>query len=171
MRLKSRTLMEYRLDNMMNVRSISIYEWIALAGEGAAPPVTIPLEGSSMQPFIRRSVDPVTIVPLQRPVKKGDVVLFTTAPNRFVVHRIWKLEKDQVQTLGDNCINPDPWLPYSSILGQVVSFRRNGRRYRLDTRAARILGRIWMALYPIRKLYLKFRSFAGRCYRKFLKKQ
>ena len=156
---------------MMNVRSISISEWISLAEEGAAPPVTIPLEGSSMQPFIRRHVDPVTIVPLQRPLKKGDVVLFTTGPDRFVVHRVWKLEKDRVQTLGDHCMNTAPWLPYACILGHVVAFRRNGRRYRLDTAAARTLGRIWMILYPIRKRYLRLRSFAGRCYRKFLKNE
>ena len=155
---------------MMNVRSISISEWISLAEEGAAPPVTIPLEGSSMQPFIRRHVDPVTIVPLQRPLKKGDVVLFTTGPDRFVVHRVWKLDKDRVQTLGDYCINPDPWLPYACILGHVVAFRRNGHRYRLDTKASRLWGRFWMALYPIRKSYLRFRSVAGRFYRRYLKK-
>ena len=154
---------------MMNTRSIPIGEWIALAREGTAPPVTIPLEGSSMQPLIRRSSDPVTIVPLQRPLKIGDVVLFTTGPGRYVVHRVWKLEEERVQTLGDNCINPDPWLPYACILGQAVLFSRNGRRYRLDTPAARLWGRFWMLLYPIRLQYKKLRSLAGRCYRKLFK--
>lgn len=154
---------------MIKTRSIPIGEWVALAREGAAPPVTIPLEGSSMQPLIRRHIDPVTIVPLHRPLKKGDVVLFTNAPGRFVVHRVWKLEETSVQTLGDNCLNPDSWIPYDCVLGQAVSFSRNGRRYRLDTPASRIWGRFWMTLYPIRKCYRKLRSFAGRCYRKYFK--
>lgn len=153
----------------MNIRSISIGEWFTLARDGAAPPVTIPLEGSSMQPLIRRSKDLVTIVPLQRPLKTGDVVLFTTSPGRYVVHRVWKLENDRVQTLGDNCLYPDPWLPYACILGQAVAFSRNGRKYRLDTPASRIWGRFWMLLYPIRKEYKKLRFFAGRCYRRFFK--
>lgn len=154
---------------MMNTRSIPIAEWAVLAREGVAPPVTIPLEGSSMQPLIRRSMDPVTIVPLQRSLKKGDVVLFTTGPGRYVVHRVWKLTQDQVLTLGDNCLNPDSWMPLACVLGQAVAFRRNGRRYRLDTTGARLWGRFWMWLYPIRKCYKRFRSFAGRCYRKVFK--
>lgn len=154
---------------MMNTRSIPIVEWVALARDGAAPPVTIPLEGSSMQPLIRRNMDPVTIVPLQRPLKKGDVVLFTTGPGRYVVHRVWKIEKNRVQTLGDNCISPDGWLPLENVLGQAVSFRKNGRQFRLDTPAARLWGRFWMLLYPIRKQYKRLRSLAGRCYRRLFK--
>lgn len=153
----------------MNIRSIPIGEWVALAREGTAPPVTISLEGSSMQPLIRRSVDPVTIVPLYRPLKKGDVILFTSKPGYYVVHRVWKLETDRFQTLGDNCFNPDPWLPNEIALGQVISFCRNGRRYRLDTPLSRLWGRFWMVLYPIRRCCKRFRSFAGRCYRKFYK--
>ena len=150
-------------------RSIAIEEWCAMAAKGMAPPVTIPLEGSSMQPLIRRSLDPVTVVPLQRPVKKGDVVLFTPAPGRYVVHRVWKLEEHRLQTLGDNCAYPDGWMPYECVLGMAVSVCRRGKKYRLDTPGARLWGRFWMLLYPIRKRYRKMRSYAGRCCRKFFK--
>ena len=57
-------------------RSIPMEAWCDLAREGAAPPVTICLEGDSMRPLIRRGRDPVTIVPLKRKNKKGDVVDF-----------------------------------------------------------------------------------------------
>ena len=60
------------MTNANQSRSIGIDAWCVLAKEECAPPVTIPLEGSSMMPLIRRSMDPVTIVPLQRPLKKGD---------------------------------------------------------------------------------------------------
>ena len=90
-------------------RSIGIEEWGQLSKEGIAPPVTVYLEGSSMQPLIRRGIDPVTIAPLQRPLKRGDVVLFTTNSGRFVVHRVWKLKDGAVCPLGDNCWNPDGW--------------------------------------------------------------
>ena len=151
------------------IRSIAISDWIALAREGAAPPVSIPLEGSSMQPLIRRSIDHVTIVPLYRPLKKGDVVLFTTSPGRYVVHRVWKLEEDRLQTLGDNCRNPDRWMPYDCVIGQAVSFRRNGRKITLDSRGARLWGRFWMAVFPVRILYYRARALAGKCCRKLFK--
>ena len=147
-------------------RSIPMEAWCALAREGAAPPVTICLEGDSMRPLIRRGRDPVTIVPLSRELKKGDVVLFTLGNGRYVVHRVWKLKPGWVRTFGDNCWNPEPWFPGQQVLGQVVRFVRNGRTVRLDTRLARAWGRLWLAVYPIRRVYMKLRALAGRCYRK-----
>ena len=153
------------------IRTIPMETWCELARQGAAPPVTICLEGDSMRPLIRRGLDPVTIVPVSRELKTGDVVLFTLGGGRYVVHRVWKLKPMQVQTLGDNCWNPEPWFPREQVLGQVVKYVRNGRTHQLDTPQARAWGRIWMALYPIRKCYKGLRAFAGRCYRKLFPKR
>lgn len=151
-------------------RSISMADWCDLARQGSAPPVTIPLEGDSMRPLIRRGRDPVTIVPLQRPLETGDVVLFSLG-ERYIVHRVWKLKPGWVRTLGDNCWNPEPWFPEEQVLGQVISYTRNGRKHRLDTSAARRWGRIWMGLFPIRICYKRLRALAGRCYRKWFVKR
>ena len=156
---------------MTFVRSISLPQWCALAREGAAPPVTICLEGDSMRPLIRRGRDPVTIVPLTRPLMRGDVVLFTLGDGRYVVHRVWKLKDGLVRTFGDNCFYPEPWFPVSQVLGQVIKFRRGGRALRLDTRAARAFGRVWMAVHPVRMCYKRLRSLAGRCCRKIFPKR
>lgn len=152
-----------------NIRGISVTDWCTLAKNGAAPPITIPLEGSSMQPLIRRGKDPVTIVPLQRLVKKGDVVLFMTDSGRYVVHRVWKMKEKQVRTLGDNCVNPDAWIPNEYVLGQAICYSRNGRKYRLDTCSARLWGRVWMAIFPVRVFYIRLRKYVGRCCRKLCK--
>ena len=153
---------------MTQTRSIPMEAWCSLAREGAAPPVTICLEGDSMRPLIRRGRDPVTIVPLTRKLIKGDVVLFNLG-ERYIVHRVWKLKPGWVRTFGDNCWNPEPWFPEGQVLGLVIQYRRNGRTHRLDTPAARLWGRAWMALYPIRKLYRGARSLAARFVRRLLK--
>ena len=145
-------------------RSIPMETWCELARKNTAPPVTICLEGDSMRPLIRRGCDPVTIVPRQRPLKRGDVVLFRLG-DRYIVHRVWKLQGDRVRTFGDNCWNPDPWIQDSQVLGAVVRYTRNDRSHRLDTPQARAWGRIWMAAHPIRLCYKRLRSLAGRCYR------
>ena len=59
----------------MQIRTIPMEQWCALARENVAPPVTICLEGESMRPLIRKGRDPVTIVPVRGELKKGDVVL------------------------------------------------------------------------------------------------
>ena len=150
----------------MQIRTIPMEQWCALARENVAPPVTICLEGESMRPLIRKGRDPVTIVPVRGEMKKGDVVLFTLGDGRYVVHRVWRLREGLVRTLGDNCVNPEPWFPRAQVLGQVVRFSRNGHAFRLDTPAARAFGRVWMALFPIRRGYKRTRALAGRMYRR-----
>ena len=124
-----------------------------------------------MRPLIRRGRDHVTIVPIDRAVRRGDVVLFCGGPERFVVHRVWKIDGDRVQTLGDNCMNPDPWMPMDAVWGLVVKMERDGRRYRLDGWAAHTFGLIWMGLYPARRAYLRIRGMASRVYRKVFPKR
>lgn len=150
------------------MRTIGIAEWCELAKNGFAPPVTICLEGSSMMPLIRRGKDPVTIAPLQRPLRIGDVVLLTTGAERYVVHRIWKIRGKNIRTLGDHCIHPDPWITQDHVLGQVIYYRRNDVKHRLDTTAARLWGRAWMAVFPLRRCCIRMKGVICRyCKRAF----
>ena len=149
-------------------RSIPMAQWVALAGEGAAPAVTICLEGDSMRPLIRRGRDPVTIIPLNRPLQRGDVVLFRLG-ERYIVHRVWKLQNGRVRTFGDNCWQPEPWFSEQQVLGLVVKYSRDGKAHRLDTPQARAWGRMWMAVHPVRMLYKRCRSLAARVVRRMRK--
>lgn len=149
-------------------RSLSIEKWHQLELQGNMLPVTITLDGDSMRPLIRRGRDRVTILPVTRELRIGDVVLFRSAQGLYVVHRVWKLGDGCVQTLGDNCMKPDCWVPLESVWGQVVSLERFGRSWRLDNGMARAGGRIWMAIFPLRVLYKRCRQFAGRFYRMIL---
>lgn len=153
------------MTNCKQIRTIGIVEWCALAKNGSAPPVTICVEGCSMMPLVRRGKDPVTIVPLRHFLRIGDVVLLTTGAERYVVHRVWKIKGNNIRTLGDNCVNPDPWITLDQVLGQVVCYSRNGVKHRLDTPASRLWGRAWMALFPLRKYYIKLKSIVRECYR------
>ena len=147
-------------------RSVTIAEWYALAQQGVVLPMRVPLDGDSMRPLIRRGQDMVSIVPLKRPLKRSDVVLFEFPAGRYVVHRVYRLRDGQVRTLGDNCLIPEPWLPKTSVLGLVAQFERNGRVISLDSRLARAFGRVWMAGLPLRRAYWRCRAFGGRTLRK-----
>lgn len=148
------------------VRSISILAWCDLSRTGDAPPVTILLDGDSMRPLIRRGRDPVTIRPMDDTLRRGDVVLFHHGEGRYVVHRVRRIRGRQVQTLGDNCWQADPWISVEQVLGQAVCVRRGGRSIRLDNALARAWGRCWMACRPLRNLLRRCRGFAVRLARK-----
>ena len=154
------------MTNCKQTRTISIAEWCKLAENGSAPPVAIGLDGSSMMPLIRRGKDPVTIVPLQRPLKIGDVVLLTTGEDRYIVHRVWKIKGENIRTLGDNCVYPDPWITKDKVLGQAILYSRNNKKHRLDTPAAHLWGRAWMAVFPIRKCCIYLKAILKKLYKK-----
>lgn len=152
------------------IRSISIPQWCALVREGAAPSVTIHLDGDSMRPLVRRNRDYVTIQPLNRPLKLGDVVLFQNQAGQYVVHRVWKLRYSQVQTLGDNCWNPDPWISTGQVLGLAAVLKRGQRVFRLDRPLARGVGRVWLTLRPLRNLWRRGKHLVWRsCKRLFMR--
>ncbi len=81
---------------MNRLVALDIIEWLELCRSGACPPVKITLAGNSMRPLIRKDRDLVTIVPLSRSLKIGDVVLFSRFDGSYVVHRLYKINGDCV---------------------------------------------------------------------------
>ena len=147
-------------------RGLTVAQWRQITLEGAWIPVRIQLNGYSMQPLVRRLRDYVTVQPLRRPLKVGDIVLFADDMGRYVVHRVWKLQPDWVITLGDNCKAPDRPLRYDQIWGLVTRLERGILTINLDNGVSRLLGRAWMGMLPVRLLYHNIRAQAGRIYRK-----
>ena len=138
--------------------ALDIAEWVALCQDGACLPVKITLAGNSMHPLIRIHRDVVTIVPLYRSPKVGDVVLFARDDGNYVVHRLYKIKGETVQTLGDGCIVPDASMPITAICGLVTSVKRGRWVIRLDTAVARFFGRIWIGLLPFHQLIVRIKK-------------
>ena len=110
-------------------RSLTIPEWHQMAQNGTFLPVRIPLQGYSMFPLIRYNSDLVTIMPIQEPLKKGDIVLFLNQTrNTYVVHRVWNIDDHSVLTWGDNCPDPDGWIPKEEVFGKAVLIERGNKR-------------------------------------------
>lgn len=139
-------------------RTISVENWHILATEGIDIPIPVFLSGDSMRPLIRKGLDKVTVVPLRRPVKPGDIVLFADVNGRYVVHRVWKQWGDQVFTIGDHCADPDVPLMKSMVWGLVVKVQRGGWKLPLDNPVARGFGKLWMALLPLRRWYYRMKN-------------
>lgn len=147
-------------------RQVSIAQWLVLVQNGTVLPMCIPLQGDSMRPLIRRSRDLVYIVPLMRLLKRGDVVLYESTPGTYVTHRVRRTKDRYVQTLGDYCWKPDPWISSKSVLGVAVMVERNGARIPLDNFFARVLGCVWMAGLPLRRGYWRCRAMVGKFLRR-----
>lgn len=141
---------------------LTVEQWLELVKRGANIPVTIPILGVSMLPLIRYKIDPVTIVPLRREPTEGDVVLFRRfGDGVMVVHRVFRVMEDRVQTWGDNCPKPDHPVVREDVLGLVVSVSRNGKTIPLDTEEQRRRGVRWMHSPIRRRLWFAWRHARG----------
>ena len=111
------------------VRTLTIDKWHELAMNGAPLPMRVPINGISMAPLIRRNRDMVTIMPLKEPPVVGDIVMFSDprVEERYVLHRLWKVEGDRVLTWGDNCVGPDAPLTPDRLWGKAVLIERGKR--------------------------------------------
>ena len=127
-------------------------EAIRLVGEGIA--VTFPVNGRSMLPFIVGGRESV-ILEKPRPAKVGDVVLAFVENSRYVIHRILKIDGENVTLMGDGnlygverCRLQDIKATATHVVG------KSGKRRSLDSRQSRHRARLWRKLQPVRKWLL-----------------
>ncbi len=115
--------------------------------------MTIQLHGNSMRPLVRKERDDVTIAPLTRPLRRGDVVLFQARDGRYTVHRVIRCLPAQILTQGDHCRCPDLPTPLEDVFGLVIQVTRGKLRLPINNAFFRFCGLFWIRLLPVRKLF------------------
>lgn len=147
-------------------RTLSIEEWHALASAPGEPlpPVWIHVVSGSMLPLIRPFRDSALLVAVSGDkLKPGDIVLFPAKclSGDYCLHRLYKINGDRVQTMGDFCYHSDGWFPKKNILGKVLMIRRGTHEINCESCAALFLARLWMRLRLLRPfLLLPYRAFS-----------
>lgn len=138
---------EIRFPNAMLLPEI-----VRLLNEGHT--VTLRLRGFSMRPFLEDSRDKALMTKAVNP-KTGDPVLAEIAPGRFVLHRIIRIENDDVTLRGDgNMLTEHCHL--EDIKASVIGFYRKGsdKLDRIDSWKWKTYSWIWTRLFPIRRYLL-----------------
>ena len=136
--------------------AISDYEIIqnaiSLVREGLR--VTFPVKGNSMLPFIiggKESVDLVKPADLQ----VGHVVLAWVEGCRYVVHRVIRIEGEQVTLMGDGNIVGVEHCTLSDVAALAVNVvSRQGKHHNLYAPWRVKASRLWFRLLPIRRWIL-----------------
>lgn len=110
--------------------------------------------GTSMLPLLKQGRDLFIVQKkTQGRYKKYDVVLFKRNDNKYVLHRIIKVNKDDYIIRGDNCVYKEYGVKDEDILGVMTSFIRKGKEYTVDNRFYKIYSVIWCKLYFLRRVY------------------
>ena len=130
-----------------------IEEAIRLVKDGVS--VTLPVNGNSMLPFIIGGKESVILQPPGL-TDVGDVVLAWVNGNRYVIHRIIRIDDHQVTLMGDGNLAGTERCTLSDIKARVTHVvDAKGRRRYLYNNWRRWAARAWYALRPIRR-YLLF---------------
>lgn len=129
------------MENRTLPNEVLLGEISSLLAEGRE--VSFTPKGTSMLPFIRGGRDSVTLKKLAE-VKVGDIVLVRLPDSRYVLHRVWSLDGDSLELMGDGNLIGKEKCRLADVMGTTVSI--NGRK---PTR-----GRLWRTLKPFRRYLL-----------------
>ena len=128
-----------------------IPEIIRLVKDGTA--VTFTPKGSSMLPFIRGGKDSVELKSAED-ADVGDIVLAKVGPSAYVIHRIIRIEGNEVTLMGDGNLSGREHCRREDILALATKIIREGKA--IDCRSAghRYAATIWKLLLPARRYLL-----------------
>jgi len=129
-----------------------------------------PNKGTSMMPLLREGRDLMVIK--KRPdgrCQKLDAVLFKRDNGQYVLHRIVRVRESDYLLCGDNQIVREP-VREEQILGVLKAVRRGKRTIDVHSLGYRTYVRLWTIGYPLRYVYIRLRTLAGRIRRKLLAK-
>ena len=121
----------------------------------------LPFRGVSMLPMLRQGKDAVEVGPVAGRLKKYDLPVYQYPSGKYVMHRIVKVEQDHYVCLGDNTYEYER-IRSEQILAVVVAFRRGEKRIGVDNFCYRCYSRFWVAVYPLRKLLKRAKSWLRR---------
>lgn len=135
------------------MNNITTYEQY-LAEHGS---LTYTFKGNSMNPMLKQGRDIFTVrAKTSERCRKYDVVLYRRPPNQYVLHRVVEVRDTGYVILGDHCISKEYGITDDDIIAVMTSFTRRGKEHSVHEISCRIYSRVWYAIYPIRKLYMRF---------------
>jgi len=125
--------------------------------------VVFTVKGNSMTPLLRHGRDEVCIVkPQDNILRKYDIPLFVRKDGKYILHRIVKVKPDGYVVMGDNQKTKEyPVLP-SQVIGVVKGVWRGGKYISCDNLWYRLYCRLWALGYPIRWVYLSWKSYSRK---------
>ena len=118
--------------------------------------VKIPVKGSSMLPFIRPLSDEIELTGLnEESITKGNIVLARTSENKFIVHRIEKVEKDVITLRGDGNLSLREQCDKKNIFAEVTAVYKKKRTIRKGSFEWNLAKECWFSSPLLRRIYLK----------------
>ena len=126
----------------------------------AALPLIV--SGSSMTPFLISGRDTVHLSRLERPARRGDILLYRRDNGDYVLHRVRRVEKDGTLTIiGDAQTELEHGIREDQIIAVVTSVIRKGKRMGPGDFWWEFFEKVWIRMIPLRRLVWRLYGAGG----------
>lgn len=127
-------------------------------------------KGVSMRPMLREGRDTILISPVSDRLKKYDVPLYRRG-EAYVLHRVVGVSEDGYVICGDNCSQREYDVTDAQIVGVLSGFRRGKKYVAIDSPCYLLYAKVWVAIYPVRRVFMWGKAFLRKGFRRIFPKK
>ena len=130
-----------------------------LAEEPQVAALPLIVSGRSMTPFLVGGRDTVYLSRLERPVRRGDILLYQRDSGQYVLHRVWKVEKNGTFTMvGDAQVELEHGIREDQVIAIVTFVLRKEKTVFPGFFWWEFFEKIWIRMVPLRPFFRKVYS-------------
>ncbi|MBR6609550.1 MAG: S24/S26 family peptidase [Oscillospiraceae bacterium] len=117
------------------------------------------ISGNSMSPFLVHGRDTIYLSRLDRPVKKGDVLLYKRDSGAYILHRVYKVEENGFTMVGDAQAALEKGIRTDQIIAVMTSALRKGKVQKPGCFWWEFFEKVWPWFVPVRPAIIKIYTF------------
>lgn len=108
------------------------------------------ISGNSMAPFLIHGRDTVYLSRLERPVRRGDVLLYQRTGGAYILHRVYAVKDDSYTMVGDGQVQLEPGIRREQVIAVMTSAIRKGKRQAPGSFWWEFFEKVWIHMVPVR---------------------
>lgn len=124
--------------------------------------VSLIISGSSMAPFLIHHRDTIIFGPIERPLKRGDMVFYERPSGQFVMHRIRWVKPEGLYLIGDAQTETEGPLDPDRVFAIVKQACRKGEWINESCKLWQFFATTWLRVIPLRRIIMKMYSFISK---------
>ena len=117
------------------------------------------ISGNSMSPFLVHGRDTVYLSRLDRPAKRGDVLLYKRDSGAYILHRVYKADKDSYTMVGDAQTQLEQDIRPDQIIAIMTSALRKGKLQKKGSFWWEFFEKLWIRIIPLRPMLTKIYTY------------
>ena len=134
------------------MKKVDTSEYISMLREltDQGSEVQVRISGNSMLPFLADQRDFIYFKHPDRPLRRGDMVVYQRQNGQYIAHRVWKAKPEGVYLVGDAQEQIEGPLSEAQVFGLVTKVQRKGKWIGPGDLWWEFFEHVWVRMVPLR---------------------